>query len=327
MRRRAFIAGLGAAASSPLAARAQQAGKVPTIGFLNSISAEEWMSRVTAFRQGLAEMGFTDGRNVTVTFRWAGHQYDLLPEMALDLVHQGVDVIFASGGDNAIRAAIAATQTIPIVITTGNDPVSAGYVQSLNRPGGHVTGVSFFASSLEAKRFELLHQAAPKANSIVVLLGSGNARIEHDRSEIQAAANSLGLRVRFVTVAHEDGLGNAFRDIIQQRDEALHIVTDPLFGAQARTLAALTIASGLPAVSNERDFATAGGLMSYGASLLWAYRTAGASVGRILKGEKAADIPVQEPTKFELVFNLKAAKSLGLSLSQALLATADEVIE
>jgi putative tryptophan/tyrosine transport system substrate-binding protein len=328
LRRREFITLLGSAASAwPLGARAQQPAKLRTVGFLNSMSENEWLPKVAAFRQGLEDAGFTDGRNVTINFRWGEHRYDRLPALALELVQEGADVIFASGGDNAIRAALDATSTLPIVFTSGNDPVAAGYVKSLNHPGGHVTGISFFGSSLEAKRFELLHEIAPQATVIAVLMGSGNARTENDMREIESASNKLGLKVRFVKVGSPDDIGQAFRDIIQHRDEALQIVTDPLFGAEVRTLAALTIAAGLPASSNERDFVTAGGLMSYGASLAWAYRSAGSSVGRILKGENPAEIPVQEPTKFELVISLKAARTLGLAIPQTLLATADEVIE
>jgi putative tryptophan/tyrosine transport system substrate-binding protein len=328
MRRREFIRLLGGAmAGWPLAARAQQRGKLPTIGFLNSASVNDWSVRTAGFRQGLSGAGFTEGQTVALAYRYAEYHYDRLREMALDLVHQGVDVIFASGGDNAVQAAMAATDTIPIVFTTANDPVSAGYVQSLNRPGGNVTGIAFIHSALEAKRLELLREIDPKAASIAVLMGSGNARTESDTREIEEAAKTLGLRVRFLKASSEDELGPAFRDIAQSRNDALHIVSNPFFSAKAATLAALAGAAGLPATSDYREFAVAGGLLSYGGSPLSAYREAGAYAGRILKGEKPAELPVQESTRIELVINLKTAKSLGLAVPITLLGRADEVIE
>jgi putative ABC transport system substrate-binding protein len=325
--RRQFISAISGAAAWPIAARAQQPGTLPTIGFLNSASANDWSPRTTAFRQGLNGAGYTESQNVALAYRYAEYHYDRLGEMALDLVRQGVDLIFACGGDNAVQAAMAATKTIPIVFTTGNDPVSAGYVQSLNRPGGNATGITFIGSALEAKRIELLHEIYPKAGSIAVLMGSGNARTESDTHEIEAAAKTLGLRARFLKAGREDELGPAFKDIAQNRDDALHIVANPFFSAKAGTLAALAGAASLPATSDSREFAVAGGLLSYGGSITEAYHLAGAYAGRILKGEKPTELPVQESTKIDLIINLKTAKALGLTVPLTLLGRADEVIE
>ena len=226
-----------------------------------------------------------------------------------------------------MQAAIAATNTIPIVFTSANDPVAAGYVQSLNRPGGNVTGITFIGSTLEAKRIELLHEIDPKAVSIAVLIGSGNARTESETREIEGAAKTLGLRLRFLKASSLDELGPAFRDIAQGRDDALHIVSNGFFSAKADILAALAGATGLPPTSDSWDFAAAGGLLSYGGSIVSAYRVAGVYVGRILKGEKPAELPVQESTKIELVINLKTAKAFGLTVPLSLLGRADQVIE
>ena len=328
MQRRQFItlAG-GSAAAWSFTARAQQVPKLPTIGFLNSAAPDDWASRIAAFRQGLSDAGYVEGRNVLLAFRFAEYHYDRLPAMALDLVHQGADVILATGGDNSIKAAIAATRTIPIVFTSANDPVAAGYVKSLSRPGGNVTGVTFLGSALEAKRLELLHEIAPKVASVAALTGSGNARAESDAREIEGAAKSLGLRVRFVKIRSEDDVIPAFKDIAARRDDAIHIVTDPFLAARARTLAALAAQAALPATQSEREFAASGGLLSYGANSRSAYRNAGAYAGRILKGDKPAELPVQESTKIELVINLKAAKALGLTIPITLLGRADEMIE
>ena len=281
MRRREFITLLGGAAAWPLTARAQQAPNLPTIGFLNGAAPDDWARNVAAFRQGLSDAGYTEGRNVALAFRFAEYHYDRLPAMALDLVRLGVDVILASGGDNSIKAAMAATNTIPVVFTTANDPVAAGYVKSLNRPGGNVTGITFLGSSLEAKRLELLHEIDPKAASIAVLMGSANTRTESDSREIEGAAKSLGLSVRFISIRGEDDIVPAFRDIVARRDNAIHIVTDPFFAARGRTLAALAAQAVLPATANVREFAADGGLLSYGASLHSAYHDAGAYAGRI----------------------------------------------
>jgi putative ABC transport system substrate-binding protein len=326
MRRREFITLLGSAALAwPCAAHAQ-APKLPTIGFLNSAAPDDWAPSIAAFRQGLSDAGYEERRNVALAFRFAEYHYDRLPALALDLVSQGVDVIVATGGDYSIKAAIAATSTIPIVFTTGNDPVAAGYVKSLRQPGGNATGVTFLASSLEAKRLEVLHEFDPKATSVAVLVGQ-EARAESDIREIEGAAKSLALSVRFVRIRGEDDIIPAFKDIAAHRDNAIHIVTDPFFFARARTLAALAAQAGLPITGNAREFAAAGGLLSYGATLHSAYHDAGAYAGRILKGDKPAELPVQESTKIELVINLKTAKALGLTVPLTLQGRADEMIE
>jgi len=328
MRRREIIRLLGGAAVTwPLMAHGQQAPKLPVIGFLCSAASDDWTPRITAFRQGLSEIGYVEGHNVSLAVRFAEYHYERLPAMAVDLVGQGVDVILASGGDSTIKAAMAATSVIPIVFTTANDPVSAGYVKSLSRPGGNATGITFLGSLLEPKRLEMLHEIDRKVKSIAVFTGAANARAERDNREIEAAAKSLGLNVRFVSIGSEDDLALAFRDVVARRDDAIHFVTDPFFGARARTLAALAATAALPATANEREFVAAGGLLSYGANLNAAYREAGTYAGRILKGEKPTELPVQQSTTIELIINLKTAKSLGLTVPLPLLGRADEVIE
>jgi putative ABC transport system substrate-binding protein len=325
MRRREFMAGSASALLWPRVSRAQQGKK--TIGFLNSASQADWGQRIAAYREGLKDGGFEEGKNVDLIFRFADYHYDQLPTMARDLVERNVNVIFASAGDQPLRAAIAATSTIPIVFTLGGDPVSAGYVQSLNRPGRNVTGIAFIASALEAKRLEILHELVPGALSIAVLVGSANARAENDARELQKAAATLGVRLHLVKAGNEEELGAAFRDIAQKQDQALHIITDPFFAAKFPILSALARAAQLPATASSRYFATAGGLLSYGANLESAYRSAGVYTGRILRGELPAELPVQQSTNFEFVINLKTAKALGLTVPLALLGRADEVIE
>jgi putative ABC transport system substrate-binding protein len=328
MRRRDFVSGVLVSGAWPLVARAQQPANLPIVGFLCAAAADDWTARVAAFRQGLSNAGYVEGQNVSLAFRYADYHYDRLPALAKELVGRGVSMILASGGDNSIKAAIAATKALPIVFTTANDPVAAGYVKSLNRPGGNMTGITFLGSSLEPKRLEVLHQIAPKVNAVAVFMGTANdARTERDARDIEAAAKSLGLRVRFVNISNEEDFAPAFRDVIARRDDAIHFVTDPFLVARARTLAALAATANLPATSNERSFADAGGLLSYGASAATAYRQAGTYTGLVLKGEKPAELPVQESTKIELVINLKAAKALGLTVPLPLLGRADEVIE
>jgi putative ABC transport system substrate-binding protein len=326
VKRRDFITLLGGTLTAwPLAGSAQQGRK--TIGVLNSASQADWSQRIDAFRDGLKEASFVDGQNVELIYRFADYHYDLLPAMARDLVGRGVNVIFSSGGDQTLRAAIAATSMIPIVFTSGGDPVSAGYVESLNKPGRNVTGITFIANALEAKRLEILHEVVPEAISIAVLMGTANTRTGDDAEELEKAAATLGVRLHFVKVANENELGAAFSDIAQKPDQALHIITDPLFAAKFSILSALARAARLPATANSRSFATAGGLLSYGAQFASTYRSAGVYVGRVLKGESPAELPVQQSASFELVINLKTAKALGLTVPIALLGRADEVIE
>ena len=326
MRRRNFIQAITAVSAAwPLAVRAQQRKK--TIGLLNSASQADWAERIAAFRDGLKEVGFEEGQNVELIYRFADYRYDLLPAMAGDLAGRGVNVIFASGGDQPLRAAIAATNTIPIVFTSGGDPVSAGFVESLNRPGRNVTGITFIASALEAKRLEILHEIVPEAISIAALIGSANTRTDDDAHELEKAATTLGVHLHFVKAGNEEELGAAFRDMIQKPDQALHIITDPFFAAKFPKLSALAQAAQLPATANSRYFATAGGLLSYGANFAFTYRSAGVYAGRILKGEPPAELPVQQSANFELVINLRTAKALGLTVPLSLLGRADELIE
>jgi putative ABC transport system substrate-binding protein len=328
MRRRQFISLIGGAVVVwPLSARTQSRTDQPVIGFLCSATPDDWAPRISAFRQGLSNADYAEGRNVSLAFRFAEYHYERLPAMAIDLVRQGVDVISASGGDNAIKAAMAATSTIPIVFTTANDPVTAGYVESLNRPGGNATGVAFLASSLEPKRLELLHEIDQRVKSVAVFMGAANARSEKDTQAIDAAAKSLGLSVRFVSIGDEDDLVPAFREVATRRDDAIHFVSDPFFAVRARTLAAFAATAALPATSDDRAFAAAGGLLTYGANVNAAYQAAGTYAGLILKGEKPSDLPVQESTTIELIINLKTAKALGITVPLPLLGRADEVIE
>ena len=331
MRRREFITLLGSiAAVSSFAASAQQQPKLPTVGFFRAGTPDYWASLVAAFREGLSNAGYVDRRNVALTLRFAEDHYDRLPAMALDLVRQGVDVICA-GGDGSLDAALAATNTIPIVAIFGNDPVAAGYIKSLSRPGGNVTGATFLPGRLDAKRIELLHEIDPKAASVAVLSPkrTGPQGLEHARieSEIEGAAKSFGLSVRFVTIESEDDVIPAFKDIAAHREDAVHIMSDAFLGLHSHELAVLAAQAGLPAIGNVRRFPAAGGLLSYGASAESAYRTVGTYVGRILKGEKPADLPVQESTKIELIINLKTARALRLTVPLSVLARADEVIE
>ena len=268
---------------------------------------------MSPYREGLKDGGFEDGKNVDLIFRFADYHYDRLPTMARDLVERGVNIIFASAGDQPLRAAIAATSTIPIVFTLGGDPVSAGYVQSLNRPGRNVTGIAFIASALEAKRLEILHELVPGALSIAVLMGSANARAGNDAHELQKAAATLGVRLHLVKAGNEEELGAAFRDIAQKQDQALHIITDPFFAAKFPTpLCSWHAQRNCLATASSRYFPTAGGPLSYGANLESTYCSAGSPHRQDFRGELPAELPVQQSTNFEFVINLKTAKALGL---------------
>jgi len=324
MRRREFITLLGGAAAAwPVAARAQQ--PVPVIGFLNSASPGPYAPNVAAFRNGLSELGFAEGRNVTIEFRWAEGRYDRLPEMADELVRRRVAVI-ATGGDRAAVAAKAATATIPIVFMLGIDPVAAGIVPSLGRPGGNLTGVSFLNSELTPKRVELLHELIPKVSTVALLI---NPRGPDDETAkvVQSAAERLRLRLHVLHASTEAEIDAAFATLIQIGAGALAIGPDSFFNARTEQLAALALHHGIPAVAPYREFAAASGLMSYGGNFSDGYRVAGTYVARILKGEKPADLPVMQPTKFELVINLKTARAIGLSIPETFLTRADEVIE
>jgi putative ABC transport system substrate-binding protein len=326
MQRRKFIILLGSAAVTwPLAALAQQPG-IPVIGVLNGGSAEGISHLVEAFRQGLKETGFTEGQNLAVQYRWANGQYDRLPELAADLVRRQVAVLAVSTPVAAL-AAKQATTSIPIVFALGSDPVKDKLVASLNRPGGNITGATFFSNLLASKRFELLKELVPNAKVIAMLLNPKNTNAEFEITEAQAAASALGLQIILLKATTEGDIENAFAILPQQRVDALLIAGDALFLNQRKQIAELAGRNGVPTSFPNRDQAVAGGLMSYGASITDTWRQVGNYVGRILKGENPADLPVQQPTKFELVVNLTTAKALGLKIPQTLLVTADEVIE
>jgi ABC-type uncharacterized transport system substrate-binding protein len=331
MRRREFIAGLGSGAALsllwPLAARAQQAA-MPVIGFLDSLSPEqEDAASVAAFRQGLAEAGYVEGRNVAIEFRWAEGHSDRLPALAADLVRRRVAVIFARGGGNLALAAKAATTTIPIVVVTGSDLVTLGLVARLNRPGGNITGASFFAHDLGAKRMDLLHQLVPKAAAIGALVNPTNLMAETDLKEAQFAASALGLALHVVNASSADDIDKAFATLVERRADALFVATDTFFDTRIDQIVALAARHGLPAMYSRVSAVRSGGLISYGSSVTDAHRQGGVYTGRILKGEKPADLPVTLPTKFELIINLKTAKALGLDIPPTLLALTDEAIE
>ena len=327
MKRREFFTLVGgAAASLPFAARAQPA-TMPVIGFLTARSAVRSDDVVVAFRQGLGETGFFEGRSVAIEYRWAENQYDRLPMLAADLVRRNVAVIAAIGGHLPGLAAKSATSTIPIVFESGNDPVKFGLVDSLSRPQGNVTGVSMMSSLLASKQLALLHELAPKAQLIGVLVNSANANSMAFMEDLQSAATALGVRIEAVTVSTAPEIDTAFISFIHRGGGALLVANDPLLGSQREKLATLTLRNALPAMSYRREFATAGGLLSYGADFLDGFRQVGVYVGMILKGAKPIDLPVLQPTKFQLVINLKTARALGLNMPPTLLATADEVIE
>jgi putative ABC transport system substrate-binding protein len=326
MSRREFLTLLRGAAAWPLAARAQQPA-MPVIGFLNIQSLAGRTYQVEAFRNGLSELGYAEGRNITIEYRWAENQYERLPALAMDLVHRGVTVIAATGGAASARAAKAATSTIPIVFTVGSDPVDAGLVASLNRPGSNVTGVSFLTDALAAKRVGLLREVMAQPGSIAVLMNPQGPDAERQSRDLPSAAQAVGQSIEMVNASTESEIYTAFPVISRARAGALLVAADPFFNDQRERIVALAAQLGLPAIYESRAFVASGGLMSYGASIADAYRQAGVYVGRILKGEKPAELPVLQATKFEFVINLKTAKTLSIEFHPQLLAIADEVIE
>jgi putative ABC transport system substrate-binding protein len=327
MRRREFIAMLGGSAVAwPLAGRAQQPA-MPVVGFLNSTSLEGWAPFVAAFRQGLKETGYVEGQNVTIEYRWAEGQYDRLPSLAAELVQQKVTVIAATSTPAAL-AAKAATSTVPIVFTTGGDPIKMGLVASLRRPGGNVTGSTQLSVEVGPKRLELARELFPGATTVALLVNPANPLAATVSKDLQAVADTLGVRLHVLHASTEADFEAAFATAAQLRVAALVIGSaDPLFGSHAAQLGALALRHRAPAIYFRREFAAAGGLMSYGGSITDTYRLAGVYAGRILKGEKPADLPVVQSTKVELILNLKTARALGLTVPLPLLGRADEVIE
>jgi len=324
IRRRDFITFLGGAvAPVPLAARAQQP-TMPVVGFLGVSPAAK---SIEAFRRGLGETGYVEGRNVVIEYRWGESNVDQLTSLAADLVRRQVAVIATMASTPAAVAAKAATATIPIVFNIGGDPVQLGLVTSLNRPGGNATGMSFLAVDTVAKMLEVLHDVVPKATVVAALVNPRNPNGEATTRQAQDAARVLGLQLHVFYASNERELGDAFANLVQQHAEGLLIQGDPFFTLRLKQLVALTVRHGIPAILQGRDFPDAGGLMSYGADRVDSSRLAGIYVGRILKGEKPADLPVQQSTKLELVINLVTAKAIGLAIPQMMLARADEVIE
>ena len=326
MDRRTFIGSVaGGLLAAPLAARAQKLA-MPVIGFLGSASLTQWASFVAAFRQGLKETGYVEGKNVAIEFRWAEGHYDRLPALASDLVSRQVAVIFAAGGGGGARAAKAATSTIPIVFT-GGDGVKMGLVASLNHPGGNVTGINFFTNELMPKRLQLLHELVPNVTVVAFIrnpsdpTGTGESRARN----VQETARTFGLQLRLLSAANEQEIDAAFATFAQLRPGALLVDSDLFFNARREQFVALAARHAVPAIYEVRDYVVAGGLMSYGASIAEAYRQAGIYTGRILNGAKPADLPVLQSTTFELVINAKTAKALGLTVPQSLLLRAEVI--
>ena len=325
MGRREFVALLGGAAAAwPLAARAQQA--MPVIGVLYGVSAAEWTGPMGGFHRGLGETGYVEGRNVAIEYRWADGQYDRMPAMAADLIKRNVAVILVGGYLPGVRAVMAATRTIPIVFTTNTDPVANGIVASLNRPGGNVTGVTGLGGELMPKRLEVLHELIPTATKFAGLVNPANPATAQVLQRVSIAARRLGLQIIFVEANTEAEIEKAFVSAVRQGAAGL-LADDAYFESRRDQIAALSLRHMLPTVLGSRESVAAGMLMFYGANYADFYRQAGIYVGRILKGEKPGDLPVVQPTKFDLIINLKTVKALGLTVPDKLLATADEVIE
>ena len=327
MRRREFITLLGGAAAAwPLAAQAQQPA-IPVIGYLSSRSPDESRHLVEAFRMGLAAGGYVEGQNVAIEYRWGEGQYGRLPALAADLVSRGVAVLVTTGGEPSVLAAKAATSAIPIVFTVGGDPVKLGLVASLNRPGGNATGVSLLTTAPEAKRLGLLKELVPDAAVFGILINPNYQEAEAQSREVQEAGRAIGRRVQIANAGSDQELGTAFAALVEQRAGALLVAADPFFDTRRQRIVALAAQFKLPAIYQFRDYAVAGGLMSYGISISDGYRQVGIYTGQILKGANPANLPIHQSIKFECVINLKTAKTFGLQISDNLLSLADEVIE
>ena len=325
--RRQFITLLGGAAASPIAVRAQQPGRLPTIGFLGSESPGGTTERVRAFRQGLNEAGYVEGRDVAIEFRWAEDHNDRLPDLAADLVRRRVAVIVAAGSSAAALAAKAATVTIPIVFLSGGDPVDAGLVASFNRPGGNATGILSMNSELVGKRLGLLHEFIPRAARLAMLVNPDDPNTASITRRAQQAAAAIGLPIEILAVSTNRNIDTAFASLAQKQLEAVLVSPGPLFVDRRVQLVTLAVRHLVPTIYPYREMTEIGGLMSYGASLVDIWRQSGIYTGRILKGEKPSDLPVVQPTKFGFVINLQTARTLGIEVPPGLLARADEVIE
>ena len=326
LERREFITMLGGAAAWPLVARAQQP-TMPVIGFLGSASAEPSAGLLAMFRSGLEETGYVEGQNVTIEYRWAENQYDRLPGLAADLVRRRVSVIVASGGPVTPTAAKAATSTIPIVFTATSDPVKLGLVASLSRPDGNVTGTSAFTVELDAKRMEVLREMVPAARVIGAFVNPTRTDADAQSRAVEDAARALSWEVRILNAESEADIDAAFASVLEQKISALVVGADPFFNNHRVKIVRLAERHALPAIYMNREFVTVGGLASYGTNIGIGYRQAGIYAGQILKGARPADLPVVQPTKYELIINLKTAQALGLDIPPTLLARADEVIE
>jgi putative ABC transport system substrate-binding protein len=326
MRRREFITLVGGAAAWPLAASAQQPA-MPVIGFLSSNRADASPQFTAAFLEGLSAAGFVDGKNVVIEYHWADAHLARVPALTLDLIRRRVDVLFASGGDVPILVAKGGTTTIPIVFITASDPVAMGFVASLNRPGGNVTGVTSIAGELGPKRVELVRELLPKAAAVGLVLNPDIPNAELDAAEMQAAARRVGLQTHLLRATSDQEIEAAFEKLVELKIDALLVIPDPSFQSRRDLFARLAARYAVPAIYYSREYVVAGGLVSYGASFTGAFRQAGNYVGRVLRGAKPADMPVWQPTKFELAINLKTAKALDLTVPHSLLTRADEVIE
>ena len=328
MRRREFITLLGGATvTSPLTARAQQPA-MPVIGFLDSRAADAMTSRLGAFRQGLKELGFAEGENVSVVYRWAENRFDRLPELAAELARRQATVIVTTGGPAVAFATKAATTTIPVVFGVADDPVRLGLVASLARPGGNLTGINFLVGELAAKRLELLRALVPAATRVAVLVNPADAtNTESTLRDVEPAARAMGLQIQVLNASTSHEIDAAFATLVRERPDALFVGNDAFFNARRVQLALLAGRHGVPAIYSDREYAEAGGLMTYGPNLADRDRQVGVYTGRILKGEKPMDLPIMRSSKFEFIINLQTAKLLGIDVPPFLLATADEVIE